>query len=914
MTRGRRSIGVFTTDRALVVQSWDSWMAEATGIPETAACGQPIAQLYPELARRGLLARLKRVADGMGVDVLAPAFHKYLLPCVPRDRMSRFERMRQHVTLAPLRNRDRVDGVVVTIEDVTERFDRDRRLAADLDSHDEAIRLRAVKALAATGDAPALLSNALSDESWRVRRVAAEGMADGGGRDVVQTLIEALREHHRDPALLNAALTALARTREDVVMAIVELLALDDAEVRTYAALALGLIDDARAAPALMDHLDDTDQNVRFHVIEALGRLGYRGAADAISAIAEAGDFFLSFAALDALAAIGEPAVAPRLIPLLKDESLRPAAAACLGALGAEDVAIPLAALIDDSRVNVGPIAVAIADVFARMEEEFGEGNLIADLARTALTPTSASVLTAAIPAASDEELRALVVVLSWMPFDGIDATLADLLSHGAVRNVVAERLAQRGVLAAPFVEAVLINGDEDSKQAAAYALGRLGSRSSAAKLVELLRPDEASSVIIAVAGALGAIGDPLAFTRLLGMLDHPEAVVRQAVVAALNSIGHPEMELAIAARLRDDSPRVREAAARVAGYFGYASCLRQMVELCVDEEAIVRRSAVESLVNYDQRPAWLKIYETISSDPDATVRATAARALGRSTSEQALDALVSAAHDPNLWVRYYALRSLGSRRSMHVGVLTTLAERATLDDAAPVRIAAVEALGEVGAPSMLPVVIPLTRDSEPDIACAALATLGFCAETAASAVLAEALGDDDPQRQRAALHAFGRHGIQTGPEAVETIKQLAERTRDDEVRQHAIRTLGLIGTPEAIDALISLGNDGRFRRMAVAALSGLGERQAFELRSVLVSGDDAARGLVVDSLARMKHAAAAPMLIEALDDPSAVIRLAAARAIGRLDLHDARDHLVALATTDQNAAVRVAAGNALRG
>ena len=51
-------------------------MAEATGVPESVAYGQPLAKLYPDLASRGLLARLRRVAEGSGVEVLAPAFHK----------------------------------------------------------------------------------------------------------------------------------------------------------------------------------------------------------------------------------------------------------------------------------------------------------------------------------------------------------------------------------------------------------------------------------------------------------------------------------------------------------------------------------------------------------------------------------------------------------------------------------------------------------------------------------------------------------------------------------------------------------------------------------------------------------------------------------------------------------------------
>jgi len=49
-----------------------------------------------------------------------------------------------------------------------------------------------------------------------------------------------------------------------------------------------------------------------------------------------------------------------------------------------------------------------------------------------------------------------------------------------------------------------------------------------------------------------------------------------------------------------------------------------------------------------------------------------------------------------------------------------------------------------------------------------------------------------------------------------------------------------------------------------------------------------------------------------ALNDVSPIIRLAAARAIGRLDLHDARAQLAALSRTDENPAVRIAAGDAL--
>src|SRR4051812_28337944 len=116
MTSRGKSVGVFTADRNLVVQSWDPWLVESTGIRESEAYGRALSDLFPDLARRGLLARLRRVADGRGVEVLAPAFHKYLIACPPRDPKSHYERMRQHVTIAPLRDRDAVTGIIVTIE------------------------------------------------------------------------------------------------------------------------------------------------------------------------------------------------------------------------------------------------------------------------------------------------------------------------------------------------------------------------------------------------------------------------------------------------------------------------------------------------------------------------------------------------------------------------------------------------------------------------------------------------------------------------------------------------------------------------------------------------------------------------------------------------------------------------------
>ncbi len=858
-------------------------MADATGLSESVACGEPLDRLVPDIARRGLISRLRRVADGLGVEVLAPAFHKYLIPCPPRDPTSRFERMRQHVTIAPLRDRNGIAGLVVTIEDVTARFDRDLRLAADLDSHDEAIRLRAAETLAAGGESPSLLADALADESWRVRRVAANGMAASGGREVVEKLVEALREHHRDPALLSAVLTALSKTREDVVMTVAGLLEDPDTEVRTYSALALGIMDDPRSVPALIARLDDTDVNVRFHAIEALGRIRDPDAVDALMEIAASRDFFLSFAALDALAAIGDSSVVPHLLELLDDEMLLVAIVGCLGALATEEAVGPLVRLLLRPRAPLAAISSALAAIADRVQTQIGEGSVVADLTRRVVTSAALNSLVDAARRASDDELPGLLVVLSWLPFDEIDETLAGFLVHPAVRQTAAELLSTRGAAAARHIERVADGQAEDTRRLAARALGAIGNRESVATLVRWL--DGERDVVIAAAAALGAIGDRRAFEPLFALFDHPEASIRQSAVAALDSIGHPRMEEAIAGGLKSDSPRVRESAARVAGYFGYGSCLRRLVDLCDDEVALVRRAAVEHLASFEEAQAWSKIREVLSSDSDATVRAAAARATGLWTSPSAVVALVEATRDDNLWVRYFAVRAMANIGTTHADALARFAECAMRDTAPPVRIAAIEALVAARSESMLGVLLPLVRDPEVDVACAAAVALGSFAGSDSDAALRSVLESSDARLQHAALDAIGRRSV----DAARQVVDLARATRDDAVREHAVRTLGLIGGTPGASGLLELSADRGMRELVAAALASFDAADTAALAGPLELAEESRRRFVVEALSRMRNPRVSVLLRTALDDSSPSVRAAAARALARLDLRDAR-------------------------
>src|SRR4026208_114453 len=140
-------IGVFTIDAQLVIRVWDATLARLTGISEESASRQDLTALLPDLEKRGLLKRFQRsLKDGV-VEVLAPAFHHYLIPCAPVNPSKHFEKMQQRVTIAPLRDGDAIAGLIITIEDVTERRERERDLAAHLAEGDETVRLNAAETI-----------------------------------------------------------------------------------------------------------------------------------------------------------------------------------------------------------------------------------------------------------------------------------------------------------------------------------------------------------------------------------------------------------------------------------------------------------------------------------------------------------------------------------------------------------------------------------------------------------------------------------------------------------------------------------------------------------------------------------------------------------------------------------------------
>jgi HEAT repeat protein len=909
---GDAAIGVLTVDHSLRVRTWSPWLETITGISSPEACGRALGDVLPDLERRGLLARFSRVLDTGEAQVLAPAFHHYLIRCAPRSPSPYFQFMQQLVTLGPLREHDRVVGVMATIEDVTARLDADRRLATELLSDDPGVRQRALmRAEAADADgASGGFWHLMRHDSWQVRRGAVRGIAHRASSDVVASLIAALRNEHRDFNVLSSALQLLGMIEIDVTGPLAELLRNPDPDLRIQAAHALGEQSSPDAIPPLVGALHDPDLNVRFHAIESLGRLQSSEAVDSLAAIAESRDFFLAFPAVEALARIDDPRVAPRLAPLLDDDALCAPVAEALGRLGNGDMTRALVAVLERPHQPVTPIALAIFNLHAAYEKRYGGGAYIVSEFQSALTPAGARRLLDAVGQADKDELCPLVVLLGWVESADVGRTLADMLGRAGVGDEVVEALVRHGSQVLDAVIDQLRGDDEAARSAAVVALGRLGDRRATEPLTELL--DEDRALAVAAAGALASLGDPRAFGPLLARIGHPDGTVRQAIAAALNSIGHPEMESRIAPLLRSADPHTRESAVRIAGYFGYAGCADAVFDCCRDEDEAVRRVALEHAPYVGESRALPVLLDAIAHD-SPRARAAAATALGQIAVPEAGDALTAALADTDAWVRYFAARALGVRRDR--GALEGLGSLAGADPAPHVRIAAIQSIGAIDGPATIELLLPHVEDADPAIAAAALTSLGGVSDRRAAEALSRALRSADPERRRAAVVALSRRA---DAGSVASLRWAAGTDESREVAQAAIEGIAhLAGLPdsawaEAIDALIDLTADTKHRAAALDALA----------RVPLDRMDRVARGLThpvanvrratIEALTRMKHPDASARVRDALDHEDAVVREAAVIALDRVGARGVAPKLSTIAAADPEVAVRRAASVAL--
>lgn len=366
----------------------------------------------------------------------------------------------------------------------------------------------------------------------------------------------------------------------------------------------------------------------------------------------------------------------------------------------------------------------------------------------------------------------------------------------------------------------------QNPNPAAIAALGRV-----------LSDPD--ADVRAATATALGESGSADAAVALLGHMDDQRPEVRIAVVSALARLRDRRAVVPLIGKVQDPHPGVRRSVARALGDLGDASAASALILVLRDRDETVRIAALEALGDLGAAEATLSIASLVDEDRRPNVQRAAFAALARIGSDAGLEILITALGKPDevdtAGVRA-ALTQAGPRAgarlakcllgqppaaladgcALALGELKTAEARAAILDAlrrGVIRpIAAMTALGALGDPEALPVVLEQLFAKDPYVRNAAIDAAAQLLDPSrpdgrAVEPIARALDNARRRRtERAALTAL--LGRTASARAAPILVPLAGATDDESLKIAAIRALGQIGRAGQDSVLLAALDD----------------------------------------------------------------------------------------------------------
>ncbi|MBH0200829.1 MAG: HEAT repeat domain-containing protein [Nitrospira sp.] len=250
-------------------------------------------------------------------------------------------------------------------------------------------------------------------------------------------------------------------------------------------------------------------------------------------------------------------------------------------------------------------------------------------------------------------------------------------------------------------------------------------------------------------------------------------------------------------AALKDQDWAIRGEAAGLLGTFKDPRAVAPLVSLLRDQDRSVREAAIDALRSIGA-PA-VEAVGTCLTAPDLSIQESASAILAAIADERVLAPLITALHNSDWIVRMHAAKALGRIRNAE----------------------AVEPL------------IPLLHDKVKAVREEAAAALAAIGDAAISSLLKALQHEDWLVR----LHAVESLGKAHSKQAVEPLLSVLFNDRDSAVREDAVRALGEIGDPQAVDYLFTAMREPGLRTVAVEALGRIGDRRAVPVLIDVVTG-----------------------------------------------------------------------------
>jgi len=497
---------------------------------------------------------------------------------------------------------------------------------------------------------------------------------------------------------------------------------------------------------------------------------------------------------------------------------------------------------------------------------------------------------------------------------------LGVLKDPAATREAKATACRQLAVVATKDAIPVLAGllTDENLSHMARYALEPIPDPSVDAALRGALGKVK-GRLLVGVIGSVGVRRDAAAVPVLAKMLDDLDADVAQAAARALGSIGTTEAARALTDALPRASKAnqlafcegLLRAAERLAdaGKGGEAIAIYDGLRSLEKAPHQVRTAAVRGAILARGQDGVTLLREYLGADDDHLF-AAACRTTHEMRGADATQALADALRKGSVDRRILVLQALGKR-----GDTTGL--RAVINAAQagekPVRLQAVRTVAEIGDPAAAEALVALMADKDPDVAAAAQEALASLPGKKVDAVVIEMLGGQDVGRRVAAIELIGRRRMTS---AISQLRQAVD-SEDAEVRAAALKQWGeLAGSdqlPAMLDRLMAAKDSGAVQAAegavtAVCAKFDPPESAAEAVAARLDEAGAAQKAALVRVLAAVGGEKALAAVRGVLADSSAEVHKTAVRVLSDWKTPDVLPVLLELAKTTENARDRTLA------
>lgn len=418
---------------------------------------------------------------------------------------------------------------------------------------------------------------------------------------------------------------------------------------------------------------------------------------------------------------------------------------------------------------------------------------------------------------------------------------------------------------------------------------------------------------LVGVIGSIGVRKDAQATGALAGLLDNADADVAQAAARALGRLGTEDAVNALLTAVPQTDPgnwvAFCEGIGRGVDALIAAGKVQVAAGICAnyrnpDLPHQIRSAAFRGAARAagDAAPGVIAAGLT---DPDYPLFATAVRIAQEMSGPEVTRVLVAGLKSVSEDRQIVMLQTLGL--SADISARPAIAEF-TQAESQPLRLAAVRALPMLGSAAVVPDLAALAADADQEVAQAAQDGLASVPGPEAEAAITALVTSDDAAKRLLGLELIGKRRMTQSLPAVTA----ATKDADANVRTAAIRRLGELGGTADIATLIGVlagAKDGKDIAAAEQALSSLAVRQGNPAATVgairsKMAGLDAAKSA---ALLRVLGALGGPEALEvvrgALGSQDAAIRGDAIRVLSDWRTADAAPDLLGLAKSASNPA-----------